>query len=79
MTTLHVHPHFNPEEAAHAAAEYLASGFRSLPRLICRLAVTNHLGLDNLQAEIQFLTDEIKEKDIRITSQCNLYNAQNKY
>ncbi|RXK36167.1 hypothetical protein M231_06572 [Tremella mesenterica] len=52
MTDLHIHPHFNYEEAAHAAAEYISS-------------------LDNLPAEIAFLTEEIKEKDIRITQLLN--------
>jgi hypothetical protein len=76
---LHVHDHFNPEEAAHAAAEFVSSGFSlfaSRTSFLLFLCVhwREHrliLALDNLPAEVSFLLEEIREKDQEINSELN--------
>ena len=65
-TMLHVHPHFNAEEAAHAAAEFVASSSHSSQFLDILIDGKYPLGLDNLPGEINFLLEEIKDKDARI-------------
>ena len=59
---MNVHPHFNPEEAAHAAIEFVSSRWYGLINVY-------RLGLDNLPAEVNFLLGEITEKDEKINSE----------
>ncbi|TXT13352.1 hypothetical protein VHUM_00719 [Vanrija humicola] len=57
QSQLHVYPHFNHEEAAAVAAEFVQS-------------------LDNLQGEVTFLLQEIREKDERIGQLLNRINQR---
>lgn len=61
---LHGGPDFNAEEAAHAAAEFVSSGF---PCFSLRHLIYVNLGLDNLPGEVNFLLAEIKEKNNRMS------------
>ncbi|ODO09957.1 hypothetical protein I350_02180 [Cryptococcus amylolentus CBS 6273] len=55
--SLHVHPHFNAEEAAHVVTGLISS-------------------LENLPGEVNFLLEEIREKDIRITQLIQRINSR---
>ena len=73
MADLHVGPGFNPEEAAHVAAEFIASKFVWLLSERCHQGLTFDfantlvIDLDSLPGEVAYLLQEIRDKDLRIT------------